>query len=222
MRNANFEDTRRYTADNGKIGNIPDDHGIGTYDYIVSHSNAPQDLRASTELDSAADRGGAQWILGAAVADGHTVADQTVIANHRRAMDDDAAVMLNAQTAPDSCGRADDNAAKNFRELVEYEVGDRPRCPHYFIADDEAGMSETVHQQRPEADSQQSLPLRLQVFQNYHRGIGRKVGLTEYANCDTESAGGSYAILSTTATAWRPYDNKVRRPPGDLGSPRLS
>jgi hypothetical protein len=74
-------------------------------------------------------------------------------------------------------------------------------------------VSETVHQQCPETDSQQSLALRLQVFQDGHRWARFRlaVGPTAYANGDGRSAQQSYAILPPTATDWRP-DNKVTRP----------
>src|SRR5882724_2160597 len=166
---SHFQDARRYAAHDCKIGNVTDHHGVRANDHIVPYPYAAEDLRTSTEVDAIADRGCTQWIVGATVTNGYTVTDQTVIADHGCPVYDDTAVMFDAQAATDLRGCPDDDAAENFRELVEYDVGNRPGSPHYPVADDETGVSETVPQQCPETDPQQSLALRLQVFQDGHR-----------------------------------------------------
>src|ERR1700738_4182323 len=121
-RGAHFQDARRYPSDHRIVGNILNDHGIRTDDDVVTHTHAPQDLGASTELDTVADGRRAQWILRTGVAEGHAVTDQTVIADYGPPVNDDAAMMLDAQAPSDGCVAANTDSAKDLGELIEYDV----------------------------------------------------------------------------------------------------
>jgi hypothetical protein len=204
LRRAHLQDPRRDPADHGKVGNIPDHHRIRANDDVITHTYPPKNFRSGTELDTTADSGRTQRIVEAGVTEGHAVTDQAVIADYGRAVYDDAAMVLDGQPPTDGRRCADTDSTENLDQLVEYDVSDRPGRAHEFVADHEAGVSETVHQQSPETDSQQSFPLRFEVFQQVYHEQG--------ADCDGQSAAAeSYAIVVGTATDCRRVDNKVKR-----------
>jgi hypothetical protein len=210
LRSSHFQDPRRHSAHYGKVRHVSDHYGIRGYDHIVPHTHAAQDLRPSAELDTVANDGCTERVVHTRVADCHAVTNQTIVADDSRAVYDDAAMMLDAQAATDVGGCADDNPADNFRELVEDDVGDRPGRAHYLVADGEAGVSETVHQQCPETDAEQPFALRLEVFQNNHQWVSRRLELTaEYPRCDIGPDLPSYAIVLTAATC-RETHNKPK------------
>ena len=193
-----FDHPGRYAADHSEIRDIPNDHGVRADDHIIADAYTAQDFGSSAELDPVADGWRAKRVGTTAVTERDTVTDQTVIAHDRISMNDDTAVVLYTQPPADFRRGADDDAAENLRELVEDHVDDRPGRPHDFVADGETGVSEAIHQQGPEADSQQAFALRLQIFEDVHRRFRRGVGPTAYAKGDGRSAHESYAILPTT------------------------
>ncbi len=149
LRSSHFQDPGRHSAHYGKIRNVPDHYGIGGYNHIVPHAYAAQYLRPRSKLDTVANDGRAERVVHARVADGHhAVTNQTIVADDSRAMYDDAAVVLDGQPAADVGGCADDDSTHNFSKLVENDVGNCPGGAHYFVADNEPGVAETVHQQR--------------------------------------------------------------------------
>ncbi len=166
----NFQYPRGHSSNHRVVRDILNDHGIRAYDDVVAYSHTAQDLGTRTALDAVPQVGRAGRIVRAAVPDGHPVTDQTVITDYGSAVNDDAAMMLDAQPAADRGGRADADTANDFDELVEHNVRDRPGRAYYFITDDEARVPEAVHQQRPEAEAQQSFPLRPEIFNDPDHG----------------------------------------------------
>ncbi len=161
-----LENPSRNASDHCKVRNILGDHGVRPYDDVVPHTDAPQHLGAGTQLDAIADRGRTGWIVQPAVTDGYAVTDQTVIADYGAPVNDDATVMLDGQPAADPRGRANADSAKDLDELIEHNVEDRPGSAHQLVTNDEARMTEAVHQDRPEAEAEQSLPLCPEIFQD--------------------------------------------------------
>lgn len=197
-----FDYPGRDAADHREIRYIPDHNGVRADDHVIADSYASQDLGAGAEIDTVADGWRAKRVSAATVTERDTMTDQTVIAHDRVSMDDDTAVVLYRQPPADFRRGADDDAAENLRELVEDYVDNRPGRPHDFVADGETGVAEAIHQQGPEADSQQAFALRLEIFERpfegVHRRFRRGVGPTAYAKGDGRSAHESYAILPTT------------------------
>ena len=208
---AHFQDARRYPPDHGKVGNIPDHYGVRANDDVITYTHPPENFRPGTELDTVADRGRTQRIVETGIAESHTVTDQTIIADYGRPVYDDTAMMFDGQASADSRGCADTDSTENLDELVEYDVSDRPGRTHDLVADYEAGVTEAIYQQCPEADAQQSFPLRFEVFQQVHHR-------DQDTDCGVQSStAGSYAIVAGTATECRPVYNDVKPPvPGQL------
>ena len=83
----NPDDPGRNAADDREIRDILHHHGIRADDYIVTDSDAAQDLGARPKIHPIADRGRAEGIGSATVANCDTVTDQAVIADDRIAME---------------------------------------------------------------------------------------------------------------------------------------
>src|SRR3954464_4499851 len=129
-----FDHPGRHAADHREIRNIPNDHGVRADDHIVADAYTAQDFGSSPEIDPVADGWRAKRVGSTTVTERDTVPDQTVIAHNRISMDNDTAVVLYTQPPADFRRGADDDAAKNLRELVEDYVHDRPGRPHDFVA----------------------------------------------------------------------------------------
>jgi hypothetical protein len=202
------------------IGNVMNDYGIRADDDIVTHAYTPEDLGTGTALYTVTDSGRAEWIINTGIAGGNPVTDHTVIADDGRTVDDDAAMMFDAQPAADGCARVDADSAKDLDQLVEHHVSDRPGCTHDPVPDDEARVAEAVHQQRPETEAQQTFPLCLEIFQNQHptpqeQRFNKLCAIKHTParrprGCQLRQTPAFYAIVPGTATAGRGY-NKVKQ-----------
>src|ERR1700677_3445839 len=85
---------RRHSAHRGSRRYVVDHHGVRPYDDIVADVHAPQYLSPGANLHSSADPRRAERVVVTGVAEGHSVPDQTIIADDRGAGYDDAPVVL--------------------------------------------------------------------------------------------------------------------------------
>src|SRR5579863_5335595 len=148
---AHADQARGNAADDGIVRYVADHHGIGADDHVVADVDAAENLRARANLHAITDGGGAEWVGSPAVADRHAMADQAIIAEPRRAVDDDAAVVLDREASADDGGAADGDAAENLDPLTEQHIENVPGRAQPAIADDVARVSEAVDQERPES-----------------------------------------------------------------------
>ena len=150
----------RHSAHHRIVGHISHDHGIRTYDHAVTDVNAAENLGACANLHAIADRRRAEQILVPAVADGDSMANQAIIADHARAMNDDAAMMLDTQASADTSTRADGDAANDLDQLAEHRSGDGPGGPQNLVLDAVSGVAKAIHQERPVPEPEHSFALR--------------------------------------------------------------
>src|SRR5450631_1730421 len=159
------ERSRRHASHRDPVGDVADDYCVRANDDVVADAHPPENLGAGADLNPMSQRGSPERVGVADVTQGHTVPDQTIVADDGGAVNDDAAVMFDAEAPADDGGRANRDSTGDFDELVKHDIDNGPRCTNDLVLDHESGMSEAVYHQCPEAQAKQALALSLEVFQ---------------------------------------------------------
>jgi hypothetical protein len=100
------------------VGNVASDDGIGADDRVMSDADAAEYLRAGADLHPVADFGSAKRIVEAGIAERHAVTYQAIVTDDSGTVNDDAAMMLDAQSSADDGRGADGDAANDLDQLV--------------------------------------------------------------------------------------------------------
>ena len=157
---------RRHSTHRGSGRHVMDHHGVRPDDDVIADVHAPQYFCPGADLHSSADPRRAERIVVTGVAEGHPVPDQTIIADDRGAVYDDAPMVLDREPPADGRGRPDADPTDDFGQFVENHVDDGPGGPQDLVLDRESGVAEAVNQKRPESEAEQALPLAFEVFEN--------------------------------------------------------
>jgi hypothetical protein len=200
---AYLDDAGRYTSDDGKVRNVADYNSVGADDDVIADAYAAQDFGPCPEMHPVADYRSAERILRAGVTECYAVTDQTIITHDSGAMNDDAAVMFDAQTAAYPGATAYTYSTEDLGELVQHDVDDRPRQADVLVTNHEARVTEAVHEQRPVAYAEQAFALRLQVFDYPHHEV--RPTMTFLSGC-----GNNHMLASWPQAQQPPVDNNVK------------
>jgi hypothetical protein len=169
-----FQEPRRDAADNAVVGYIVDDNRVCADDHVISYGDPPEYFGACADLHAAADGGRPQRIAVTSVSESHAVSDQTIVAYDARSVNDDTTVVFDTQPSADARRGSDAYAAKNLGHPVQNHIYKGPRRTDDFVAHHEPRMTESIYQERPNADTHQSFALRFYVFEDdIHAGYCR-------------------------------------------------